>query len=716
MASRTAGFDRLSLTSGLFSRLNVPVRLSLSKPSCASPPSAKPTTNPMRQIRPLYILHSTLFILSLAPSFAQQQKQPLRRADSFFGLHFDFHANLTDTTIGNTLTEGMVDSLLRLVKPDFIQVDSKGHPGVSSYPTKVGYAPKRFVKDPLRLFRTVTARHGVALYVHHSGVWDDQAVQHHPNWARRRPDGTPDPQKTSLWGPYADSLLIPQLKEISDYGVDGVWVDGDCWAVDPDYHPASVATFKQATGLSNVPNVPDDPGYTLFLDMQRAAFRRYVARYADALHQYNPRFQVASNWAFSSFMPEPATLPVDFISGDTDPLDGANRSAFQARCIAPQGKPWDLMSWSFGYGWTDRVGTPKPAVQLCQEAAQVLAMGGGFQAYWTQNHDASLTPWAYATMAELARFCRARQPFCHKATPVPQVALLYSGVAHRAKTTGAFKFDANASGHLLGTLNALLYNQLPTEVLMEHHLHGRMAQYPLIVIPEWPMLADTFRTELIEYVRGGGNLLVMGTQMVRLFERELGVTLADIPRDAPYFGFDTDLTGFKGSFMPFWPRPGTDTLGGIYAARDSRFRIGSLASVARLGKGQIAGLYLDAGDAQYRRETHVGRRVLGTLARRLFSPQVRVVGSQFVYVALNRKGGKTMLNLINMAGNHGNKAVFSTDEIPPLGSLTITYRTPRQPRRLMLQPENKPLPFAYRNGEVRCTLPKLSIHSVVVVE
>ncbi|MBO0932918.1 hypothetical protein [Fibrella aquatilis] len=449
---------------------------------------------------------------------------PLRRADSFFGLHFDFHAALTDTLIGKTLTDGMIDSLLRLVKPDFIQVDSKGHPGVTSYPTKVGYTPSRFEKNTLRLFRDVTARHGVALYVHHSGVWDDQAVRHHPTWARIRPDGTADTQKTSLWSSYADSLLIPQLREISDYGVDGVWVDGDCWAVEPDYGPASVAAFRQATGLVDVPKGKSDPGYTALIDIQRQAFRRYVAKYTNALHQYNPRFQVASNWAFSSFMPEPVSLPVDFISGDTDPLNGANRSAFQARCIAPQGKPWDLMSWSFGYGWTDQVGTPKPAVQLCQEAAQVLAMGGGFQAYWTQNNDASLTPWAFTTMAELARFCRARQPFCHKAAQVPQVALLYSGVAHRAKTTGAFKFDASQSGNLLGTLNALLYSQLPTEVLMEHHLHGRMAQYPLIVVPEWPTLADTFRTELVQYVREGGNLLVMGHETVRLFERELGVT------------------------------------------------------------------------------------------------------------------------------------------------------------------------------------------------
>src|SRR5450631_2965195 len=76
--------------------------------------------------------------------FGQQTKTPentrqtLRRKDSFFGLHFDFHAGTTDEHIGRTLTYGMIDTLLSEVHPDFIQVDCKGHPGISSYPTKVG--------------------------------------------------------------------------------------------------------------------------------------------------------------------------------------------------------------------------------------------------------------------------------------------------------------------------------------------------------------------------------------------------------------------------------------------------------------------------------------------------------------------------------------------------------------------------------------------------
>ncbi len=70
------------------------------------------------------------------------EKQTLRRSDSYFGLHFDFHANKNDSAIGKTFTAEMIDSLLTMVQPDYIQVDCKGHPGISSYPTKVGNAER----------------------------------------------------------------------------------------------------------------------------------------------------------------------------------------------------------------------------------------------------------------------------------------------------------------------------------------------------------------------------------------------------------------------------------------------------------------------------------------------------------------------------------------------------------------------------------------------
>ena len=98
-----------------------------------------------------------------------------RRDESFFGLHFDFHAHPEKSKgkkIGETLKEEDIRKICREVKPDFIQIDCKGHPGYASYPTKLGNAMPDFSMDTLALWRKVTAEEGVALYLHYSGIRD----------------------------------------------------------------------------------------------------------------------------------------------------------------------------------------------------------------------------------------------------------------------------------------------------------------------------------------------------------------------------------------------------------------------------------------------------------------------------------------------------------------------------------------------------------------
>ena len=113
----------------------------------------------------------------------KQVPERLRHSQSFFGLHFDLHARDTDNRMGDKVTRQMVENIIEKVKPDYIQCDCKGHPDISSYPTKVGNPAPGFVRDPLRIWRDVTAQRGVALYMHYSGLWDNAAVKRNFNWA-----------------------------------------------------------------------------------------------------------------------------------------------------------------------------------------------------------------------------------------------------------------------------------------------------------------------------------------------------------------------------------------------------------------------------------------------------------------------------------------------------------------------------------------------------
>ncbi|MCX6214340.1 alpha-amylase family protein [Spirosoma sp.] len=673
----------------------------------------------------------TLFIVVLsllqvhlsAQSPVRARKQPASKR--YFGLHFDFHAGSNDSLIGRNLSERGLDSLLTAVKPDFIQIDCKGHPGVSSYPSKVANATvaPHIVKDPLAFYRAVTRKHGIGLYLHYSGVYDDAVLAKHPGWAAVKADGSMNMSKTSVHGPYIDSLLIPQLNELADYGADGVWVDGECWATVLDYSPAALAKFRAETGVQTVPRSTKDAGYGAFNEFARRSFVRYIGQYVDAVHRHQPTFRIASNWAYSSMMPEPITTTVDYLSGDLTPSNSVNSAALEGRVMAAQGqlyqKPWDLMSWSFWYEFNpvQRQGDQKSAVHLMQEAAEIIALGGGFQAYYQQSRDAALPRRELPAMAALSRFVRARQPFCEGSTPIPQIAMLYTNTTVRAFNQSLF---GNGQTHRIsGVLTALLDAQLPVEVLAEHHLRGRLSQYPIIVVSQQDSLDPAFRRELLNYARQGGHLLLIGAKTTRSFAHELGVGPMEESSAGPKWvlnnGASIVLTG------PFLPvritSPATKTIGNFLQSEAGGPISGVIATETQFGEGKLTAVYADLSRDYEKHQSAKLRDFIASLTRPLLpNPVVEVNGSHLVHVVLNRQRDRLAVNLINTGGHHANPQVFTYDEVPPLTNLTVRLRLDKKPRRIVQQPENRVLPVRYDRGVATVTVPELALHSVLVVE
>ncbi len=652
-------------------------------------------------------------LLGLFASAASSAPPPrLTRAESFLGIHFDFHAGADCTNVGAHTTPAMVGNIITLVRPDYLQIDCKGHPGFSSYPTKVGQPVPGFVGDPLRVWREVTAARGVALFMHYSGVYERQAIRR-PGWAALNADGKPNDRATSLFGPYADQLLIPQLRELAGvYGVDGAWVDGECWAAAADYGAPALQAFRAATGLGEVPRKPGQPHWFEFLQFNREAFRNYLRHYVSEVKRTNPDFQLCSNWAFTDHMPEPVCAPVDFLSGDYSPDNSVNSARLAARYLARQGKPWDLMAWSFSRK-TKEGRTQKSAVQLQREAALVLAQGGGFQAYFKQKRDGSIFDEQMPVMGKVAKFCRARQELCHHAQAVPQLGLLLSTADHYRRVNSLFGRDHS---RINGILQALLESQWPVEVLGEHQLAGRLADYPLLIVPECDYLEPAFRDSLAAYARDGGRLLLLGPNTARLFASELGLqTQGNLQTNAALQLVHGGQTlALKGN-VQFAHVPGAQTCGQLLAANALQVTGRPAATLVKFGRGQLAATHCNLGQAYLRDRPELLRRYLSDLVRALFpQPLVEVQGSPEVEVTLMRNRGKLLLNLINTAGPHQTQPIL--DDIPPVGPLTVSLRLDRKPAAVTLEPGARPLAFEFQDGRLRLTVPRVEIHDIIAVQ
>ncbi len=660
------------------------------------------------------LLLLTAGTLIAAPATSQPPR--LKRAESFLGIHFDFHARPSNPEIGAKTTRAMIENIIDRVKPDFIQIDCKGHPGYSSYPTKAGQPAPAIAGDPLRVWRDVTASRGVALYVHYSGVFDSHAATN-PDWAVINADGKTNPDATSFWGPYAKERLIPQLCELAEYGVDGAWVDGECWASVVDYRPAALAEFRKVTGFNTIPRAPGEPHWFEFVQFHREAFRRYLRHYVTEVNKVHPAFQICSNWAFTDHMPEPVTAPVAFLSGDYSPTNSVNSARLSARYIAQQGKAWDLMAWSFvvktnAAGLDDKF--QKSVLQLKREAALVLAQGGGFQGYFKQKPDGSIYDEEMADMAEVAAFCRTRQALVHRSKSVPQIAVLLSTADQHRRNHRLFP---RSLSRVEGTLQALLEDQQVVDVVGEHHLTGRMADYPLIVIPECDYLDPKFRDELAAYVHRGGNLLLVGPASAKLFARELGATFAGEPAVAgrihlSYGGVDAPIdAGWQAVTLSGNAR-GLGELRSLQSADAPAIAAGSFATH---GRGRIAAVYFTAGLSYVKTGPAPVRDFLAAMVRDLFpAPMVEIKGTHDVDVIVARNHGKLLVHLVNTAGPHPTQEVQET--IPTLGPLEVAIRLPKPPTRVTLEPDMRALAFSYRDGRVHFTVPAIAIYDIVVVQ
>ncbi|MDR1524149.1 MAG: hypothetical protein LBS79_02685 [Tannerella sp.] len=607
-----------------------------------------------------------LILLLLVPGFVCLAGEPerLRRDRSFLGIHFDFHAGADCKEIGKNTTPGMIHTIIDKVRPDYIQIDCKGHAGYTSYPTKVGNQAPGFVGDPLRLWRDVTAMRGVALYMHYSGVWDTRALELHPEWAATNVDGKLNKDKTSVFGPYVDRLLIPQLKELAgDYGVDGVWVDGECWATVPDYGERSIRLFRETTGIQKIPKSGKDPHWYEWMQFHREGFRKYLRHYVSAVRSEYPDFQICSNWAFTHHMAEPVSVALDFLSGDYSPNNSVNSARFAGRYLVHQGIPWDLMAWSFSH--TPFPKEQKTAVQLKREAAIVLALGGGFQAYFTQNRDGSVRLEEMEVMAEVARFARERQPWCHHSLQIPQVALLLSTSDYQRNANSLFP---QYKGRSQGVLQCLLEGQHSVDLVSEETLAPDMSRFPLIAIPEWKNISPAFRVDLLDYVKSGGSLLVIGKETSGQFAGLAGIR----------------LTGDEQSIQP-------------------------------LGEGKIGFLPIAVGEDYEKSSDESLRRKVSEAVRALFpQPLAEVSGSPWIDVSVSQLDGKRMIHLVNTSGDHKGAGIIRS--IDPAGPLQVTVRCDRKPSRITLQPAGKACDFTWSDGKAQLKVDAVEIYDILVIE
>ena len=461
-----------------------------------------------------------------------------------------------------------------------------------------------------------------------------------------------------------------------------------------------------------------------------------MTRYSDAIHDSKPSATSCSNWMYTVRQPSEITAPVDYLSGDVNYIWSAFRAMLEAKYMDSRGKKWELMAWGFTSvcPWPSDHFIFKTVPALCQEAAMVLANGGSIIIYDMPNPWGPVVDWHMDDLAEVARFCRARQADCQDAVLVPQAAI-YHNPDHYYKVNSPLYNFGDSVNPLEGALHAVHQNGYAVNLLSKGDLLRRVREFPLWVLPEQSVVTEDVRQALLAYVEEGGSLLLSGDSC-RFFQQELGVEITDeVPvsrgevdsplqiNQAKYLSVEVgNRTQHLGPQFMGVRNVSADTEFPLLASRDAgphRILTGyAAATVKSYGKGRISGIYGPFFEEYFRSHDKMLRQFLDSVIEQLQPVGLaKVTASPNVSFSLRKKNGLLQAHLVNLSCDPITTPESPcVEEVPAIGPVELAIPMDAEPKALWLQPGGNPVDWRYADGLLRVHLPQIGIYDIVVIQ
>ncbi len=649
-------------------------------------------------------------------------------ADDFLGLWVEGGSgSIGNVSCGSLLTSELADHVLEVVDPDWMLCPCRHHDGISQYATKFGRPVDNIERDPIRTWREASRKRNVRLFVHFTALWDFTIMSERPEWcALNRIGGRNNSESPSIFGPYMEKYFLPHLKELIDmHSIDGAIIDGD-FRFRTDYSTLAARAFKEATGLP-MPLSVSDKHFRAYMDFHRSSYVAAHNKYVESLRAYAPGFIVSQPIFYRPFHVETGGAMFDFIYGLPSihtTIFGSGGTRIRSKVMSAQKeRPWFMHTRSLA-DWGIR--SLRSPCQWKQEVAVGIAHGGGAGLLLQQRRGSGVDEDELSLVGEVAAFCRERQEVCHKAKSIPQVAVLFSHSAFYEGLTTPFSPSSSESNGLVGIIDCLVDAQEHVDVLLETHMDRLIDDYRLVIWSGYSYTPPHVKERLLKYVRDGGMLLVSGRDATRAFDEECGITIGK-----GMFRNENAITVIDGYDVVFGAAAEPVTAGKqasvirkyqTHQREDSLDMIGffprseerPLTTITSYGKGQIGAMHLDMGAAYLSDQQFGIRKIVLEAVRMLFhDPMLNVEGSRFVDVTLMEKKGRINVNLVNTAGDCRNENVYTYDDIPPVGPVSITVRTNRKPNKVLQEPAGTELDYSYNDSMVSVTLPRIEIHEII---
>jgi hypothetical protein len=441
-----------------------------------------------------------------------------------YKIHLDLHTPDWDDEILKDIDPHQIISTVTRAGVDTLYFFSKDCYGNAYYNTKLGHKHRCIGdRDLLAEMLAEGRKAGVRIVAYHSIIWDNGAAEAHPEWCMRGPDGealtdcvTTD---TSKWKylchntGYRDYLL-GMIREVAEnYDVAGFHLD----MLNMDFGGLSCycdicgKLFHEQTG-QELPTAPStDPIWRKFLEFRYKTVERLGFAMRDLVQGIRPGLPVIMNY-HASFnfdwrvgqMPVRHSLYSSMGTGETyTPMLGDMYPGLESRYIRDlvPGRAAELASWRMNR-ITDF--TIKPKAQLQYEMFISLACNVNSMLIDQTFANGWLDEVPYDVLAEVFKEIEAKRS-SFGGEPVKQVALFYS-----CRSRDYYGMDRQEKFQLpvMGAYKAMVESHFNLEFLFDETLSpGRLAEFPVVLLPNVAALTAAECRMFTDYVAGGGVLI-----------------------------------------------------------------------------------------------------------------------------------------------------------------------------------------------------------------
>lgn len=657
-------------------------------------------------------------------------------AETWRELHLDAHFGTVPAPYGDFRAD-VAAGILKDASFQMVSCFASCGAGYSYYPTNIGTPHPGLTRDFTGEMAGALKKRGIRVLAYISVGPDRRYHQEHPDWVivRNPPQPSGEMAMMCLSSPWVDEVHIPQMKElVAKYGVDGFFLDNllSRFTRGPCYCRYCREAFRAANGFE----IPTDEKDAHAPDVHRWLTQN-MARYADKVTsamsgvKANLAYVFTHVWVSRNPVKPPASVK-QLVWEPAPPYPGVLSLdfSFESRYLATQSGVDNFSCMATrGNGWGDYSLRDPDAFR--HEAAVMLAGGGrpylADDSYPSGNPD----PAVYDVYREVNKRTRSIEAVVRGCEPVRDIAVLLSAESMWAKlplTPPRDWMTGPASPAVSGAHTALTEIPAQFSVINSETLLETLQDYKALILAEQCVLSDKECAAIRRFVLGGGALIATGDTGARS-----GFPLADVL--GLKFG---GMVEARRSFLRGFGGMDIQVSGSYCRVQTTTARVvaqlvpagakqsptdapeGPGITINRFGSGQAIYCACPLFSTYYAEGTPALRKLAAWMLEQVHPASSRSIAVEnaplTTEVFYNVRGKDRVLHLVNFTGDRRLAGPPRVQDAREIGGVRVHARCSARPHRVFAMPEQRNVPFEWRESSVIFEAPPFTTHGVWVIE